>query len=137
MVYKTKYFCLLAVFLFFLSGCADSGTAKQKPAADSQLTDQEAPAAVYTYSTADGKSKKVKKTGSQKKAKSQKKKSYKAPGFAGSAFHAELAQGDGNVLLDLSAAKDGYVAIAAWSPARLKFQVTKGESTYTYDIASD
>ena len=137
MVYKTKYFCLLAAFLLFLGGCAHSRTDEQETAVSSQLTDQEAPAAVYTYSTADGKGKKIEKTKSQKKTKSKKKKSYKAPGFAGSAFHAELAQGDGNVLLDLSATKDGYVAIAAWSPARLKFQVTKGESTYTYDIASD
>lgn len=62
---------------------------------------------------------------------------YKAPKFAGSSFHAENAQGDGNVLLDLSGAAQGYVAVAAWSPARLKFQVIKEDSTYTYDIYSD
>lgn len=137
MVHKTKYLCLLAALLLSLSGCAGNGTGEKETASASELRDQEAPAAVYTYSTSDGKSKKVKKTDSKKTAKSKKKKSYKAPGFAGSAFHAELAQGDGNVLLDLSASQDGYVAVAAWSPARLKFQVAKGESTYTYDIASD
>ena len=62
---------------------------------------------------------------------------YKAPKFAGSSFLAENAQGDGNVLLDLSGAAQGYVAVAAWSPARLKFQVIKEDSTYTYDIYSD
>lgn len=62
---------------------------------------------------------------------------YKAPKFADAVFHAEYAHGNGNVLLDLSGSSQGYAAIAAWSPARLKFQVIKGDSTYTYDIMSD
>ena len=73
MVYKTKYFCLLAALLLFLGGCAHSRTDGQETAVSSQLTDQEAPAAVYTYSTADGKGKKIEKTKSQKKTKSKKK----------------------------------------------------------------
>lgn len=76
-----------------------------------------------------------KKTSADSSAK--KKKPYKAPAFADAVFHPEAAQGDGNVLLDLSGSSQGYVAIEAWSPARLKFQVIMGESTYTYDIPSD
>lgn len=63
--------------------------------------------------------------------------SYKAPKFKGSTFHADEAVGNGQVAIDLSAASDGYVAIAGTSSKRLKFQVIKGAETYTYDISSD
>lgn len=62
---------------------------------------------------------------------------YQAPEFAGSFFHADLAEGDGNVQLDLSAVSQGYVAVSAKADSRLKFQVIKGDVTYTYNMASD
>ena len=64
-------------------------------------------------------------------------KPYQAPEFAGSSFHADLAEGDQNVQIDLSAVNLGYVAVSAKADARLKFQVIKGDTTYTYNIASD
>lgn len=60
---------------------------------------------------------------------------YQAPAFAGASFHREAAQGENEVLLDLSAVSEGYVAVSAESEVRLKFQVLKEEQTYTYDIA--
>ena len=60
---------------------------------------------------------------------------YEAPPFADAVFH-ETEAVDG-VQLDLSSTADGYVAIAATSESRLKFQVLKDEVTYTYNIASD
>lgn len=62
---------------------------------------------------------------------------YTAPPFAGSAYHPELAEGNGSVGIDLSAVGQGYVAVAAVAENRLKFQVVKDESVYNYDIASD
>ena len=63
--------------------------------------------------------------------------SYQAPDFADSQFHSELAEGNDQVKLDLSAVNQGYVAVSAQSDKRLKFQVILGEAVYNYDIASD
>ena len=62
---------------------------------------------------------------------------YQAPPFADSAYHADAAQGNDQVKLDLSATSDGYAAVSAQSSSRLKFQVLKDDMTYTYDISSD
>lgn len=62
---------------------------------------------------------------------------YAAPAFAGSEFHSEQAQGDGGALIDLSATAQGYVGVSASREGKLKFQVLKGESTYTYDLSGD
>lgn len=62
---------------------------------------------------------------------------YEAPEFADSSFHADLAEGDQNVQIDFSALSQGYVAVSAKADARLKFQVIKGDYTYTYNISSD
>ncbi len=63
--------------------------------------------------------------------------SYQAPKFRGSAFHADKAEGDGSLMIDLSAVKHGYVAVSAVSDVRLKFQVIKDDITYNYDVASN
>jgi hypothetical protein len=62
---------------------------------------------------------------------------YAMPAFAGSAFHADAAAGENGVLLDLSAAAQGYVAVSAQNDRRLKFRVLFGDTTYTYDLPSD
>ena len=62
---------------------------------------------------------------------------YDAPPFADAVFHAELAEGTESVQMDLSALELGYVAVSATSEKRMKFQVIQGETTYTYDLASD
>ena len=60
--------------------------------------------------------------------------SFEPPEMKMSSFHEDEAE-DG--LIDLSRTSDGYVAVSATSDVRLKFQVIKGDLTYTYDIASD
>ena len=55
--------------------------------------------------------------------------------FADAQFH-ETEAVDG-VKLDLSATAEGYVAVSAISDSRLKFQVLKDDTTYTYNMASD
>lgn len=54
-------------------------------------------------------------------------KHYKAPAFKDSAFHENKAQGQGGVLLDLSQASKGYVALSVESDSRIKFQICKGK----------
>ncbi len=63
--------------------------------------------------------------------------SYRAPAFASSSFHADQATGNGQVLLDLSATSEGYVAVSGMSDKRLKCQIFFGETTYTYDLPGD
>lgn len=58
-------------------------------------------------------------------------------GCADASFHADQAQGNEQVKLDLSATEYGYVAVLAYSGVRLKFQVIKGEVTYNYDMSGD
>ena len=62
---------------------------------------------------------------------------YQAPPLASAEFHADQANSENGVQLDLSALDEGYVAVAATSEKRLKFQVKKDDLTYTYDLASD
>lgn len=64
-------------------------------------------------------------------------KPYVAPKISETVFHREEAQGENGVLMDLSAVAEGYVAVSAQSEVRLKFQVLKDESTYTYDLPGD
>ena len=75
--------------------------------------------------------------GSSGKKASKKEAHYKAPKFKGSSFNEDEAQEGNGAAIDLSSAEQGYVAVSANSGSRLKFQVIKGDETYTYDIDSD
>lgn len=61
---------------------------------------------------------------------------YQAPPFADAVFHADTPTVDG-VQIDVSSVAEGYVAVAATSSMRLKFQVIKDDVTYTYNIEND
>lgn len=62
---------------------------------------------------------------------------YKAPELFESVFHKDEARGENGVLVDLSAVSDGYFGVCGESSGRLKCQVLKDDSTYTYDMHSD
>ena len=62
---------------------------------------------------------------------------YQAPEFADSAFHAEHAQGNGQVKLDLEHTSEGYIGVSGESDTRLKLQVFMGETEYRYDVPAD
>lgn len=62
---------------------------------------------------------------------------YQAPAFADSSFHAELAEGNENVKLDLSSVSLGYVGLSVKAGSRVKMQVTKDGQKYNYDVPSD
>lgn len=59
---------------------------------------------------------------------------YKVPKFRDSIFDEGSAQGNNEVKVDLSSVSQGYIALVANSDARLKLQIIKEDSTYTYDV---
>ena len=54
-----------------------------------------------------------------------------------SEFHADRASGNGRAQIDVSSTSQGYIAVSASSDKRLKFQVIKGDITYTYDLPNN
>ena len=62
---------------------------------------------------------------------------WEGPAFQDAVFHPDAAYVDGNVRLDLSCTYEGYMAVSVYAQNRLKCQVLKDETTYTYDIHSD
>lgn len=63
---------------------------------------------------------------------------FSAPGtVALSAFHGDFAEEGNGCAIDTSAVTDGYVGASAQSDSRLKFQVSKGEMSYNYDLPGD
>lgn len=65
---------------------------------------------------------------------------YQAPPFADSVFHADQAEGKGDVLLDLSNVSLGYGGVSVKADSRVKIQITtEGENDpiYTYDVPTD
>lgn len=127
---RTKWICLLLAILLSLAGCgAPSSTDPTKEApvpvqtdpSGEPITDSSTPEA-WPFGP---------------RGNTEPEAMYEVPDFAGSAFHEDLADGNDRVKLDLSAVSDGYIAVAATSEKRLKFQVILPEITYTYDMASD
>ncbi|MBQ2063032.1 MAG: transglutaminase domain-containing protein [Firmicutes bacterium] len=59
------------------------------------------------------------------------------PEFKPSSYHGDRASSNGEAYIDVSSTKKGYVAASAMSDSRLKFQVIKGDETYTYDLDND
>ena len=64
-------------------------------------------------------------------------KPYAAPKITPAQLHRDKAEGQGDVLVDVSAVSEGYVAVSAKSESRLKFQVIFADSTYNYDLPGD
>lgn len=63
---------------------------------------------------------------------------YSQPGSVTlSAFHSEFAQAGNDCAIDTSAVAEGYVGASATSSSRLKFQVSKGDMSYNYDLPGD
>lgn len=54
-----------------------------------------------------------------------------------SAFHAEAAQSSNGTSIDTSCTAAGYVGASATNQQRLKFLITSGQATYSYDLPQD
>ena len=59
---------------------------------------------------------------------------YEIPEMRMASFHADAAEGNGEVLMDLSCVNEGYMALKVETDARVKLQVLKDEETYTYEV---
>ncbi len=62
---------------------------------------------------------------------------YEAPEFRDVAFDEGSAEGNSEVMVDLSHCDDGYFAVYCTCDAKIKLQVFKGDETYTYDVVTD
>lgn len=62
---------------------------------------------------------------------------FEIPPFRDAVFDPGAAETDGAVQADFSGLADGYIAIAAVSDKRLKFQVILGETKINYDLPRD
>jgi hypothetical protein len=113
---QIRYLCLLLALVLCLSGCGGASGTEAAPVGS--IGDDSVPNAGYSTSAA-------------------RFEPYQAPAFADSAFHRDLAEADGDAMIDVSAVSDGYVGVSAQSDTRLKFQVVKDETVYNYDLASD
>ncbi|WP_180326485.1 transglutaminase-like domain-containing protein [Raoultibacter phocaeensis] len=62
---------------------------------------------------------------------------YTLPAVAEASFREEGAVSENGGMIDVSSAEQGYVAASAENGSRLKFQVTKEDTTYNYDLPND
>ena len=62
---------------------------------------------------------------------------YEAPAARYAQFHAEHAQGEDGLLVDLEHMNDGYISVCMTTDSVMKLQVLKDEDTYTYSLNSD
>ena len=118
---QVKSICCSLVALCLLCGCGGANRTQEAFPAEVQVT----PVLEILADEA------VPKAGVQPASAGK----YKSPAFMDAVFHETAAVND--VRLDLSATAEGYVAVAATSDRRLKFQVLKDDLTYTYNIESD
>lgn len=56
--------------------------------------------------------------------------------FQDAVFNADAAEGNEEVLVDLSSASDGYVGLYCTSDSKIKFQVLQGDMTFTYSVVT-
>ena len=59
---------------------------------------------------------------------------YKVPEFRDAVFNEGAAEGNGDVLVDLSSVSQGYVALHCYTDGKIKFQVIKDALTVTYSV---
>ena len=62
---------------------------------------------------------------------------YEVPETKGAVFDEASAEGNSEVLVDLSHQNDGYFGVYCTSDVKIKLQVFKGDETYTYDVTAN
>ncbi len=60
--------------------------------------------------------------------------SYEVPEFRDAEYEESEAEGNSEVMVDLSSADKGYIALVCNSDARIKLQIFKDDEVYTYDV---
>ncbi len=62
---------------------------------------------------------------------------YEVPEFKDAVFDDDSAEGNAEVMVDLSHCDDGYFSLYCTCDAKIKLQVLKDDETYTYDVTTD
>ena len=62
--------------------------------------------------------------------------SYDVPEFRDAVYDEASAEGNDEVLVDLSCVDEGYFALVCTSDAKIKLQVFKDDEVYTYDVVT-
>ena len=65
---------------------------------------------------------------------SDKQTKYEIPEYRDVFFSEDKAEGNDEILMDLSYVNDGYVSVYTNTDVKMKFQVVKGDMTYTYNL---
>lgn len=142
-MHRNRFMGVAMAMLLFLSGCAggDTGSPEGTPLQNAGIQGNSGTTAKPTVTSAPGGSDATSNGGAAesvpKSESATKVRPYEAPAFADAFFHADQAEGDENVQIDLSAVNQGYVAVSATADARLKFRVLKDDYEYVYNMASD
>ena len=63
--------------------------------------------------------------------------SYKVPAFRDAGYDEAAAEGNDEVLVDLSGKDEGYFSLYCTSDVKIKLQVFKEDEVYTYDVVTD
>lgn len=62
--------------------------------------------------------------------------SYEVPEFRDAGYNEEEAEGNAEVLVDLSGKDEGYFSLVCTSDVKIKLQVFKDDEVYTYDVVT-
>ena len=123
---KSVYAVLVVIItVLLLCACSDSGNGGAETgneAAPAKTETEDAPVG----SGQDGEV--------QEDAPEENAGSYEVPEFRDSYFDEYEAEGNEDVLIDLSHCSEGYVSIFCMAEGKIKFQVLKGELTVTYSV---
>lgn len=134
--------CLLLLFLLpvFLTGCSLRAAASMKQETGAGVTaagTPDVPAGERNGGNVGLSSAGGREAASVTGQRPEEGPGYSAPAFMASVFHEDLAEGGNGVLIDFSAASDGYIGVKASASGQLKFQILKDGMTYTYDLKPD
>ena len=127
---------LLAVLLAFsMFACGDSTEADAAPAPQKAISF----GAKKTGSGGEQEGGKTSGAAGDKSAAASsgsKKGTYKIPAFRESVFNPDEAEGNDAAQVDMSHKAEGYVSMRCESDKKVKFQVIKGDITYTYSVVT-
>ncbi len=134
--------CFVSIILLslFIAGCGNPAAPEGSSIPSMESTPSEDTTQVSLvvenpeYEAAPGTSEAAKEAPAGAKADFE---SYQAPPFADSAFHAEHAQGNDKVKIDLDHANQGYIGVSGQSDTGIKLQVFIGEMEYRYNVPAD
>ena len=117
-----------------------SSSEPESEAAAESVPEPVSEASAEPVSEADSKSTTSVGTGNSKNAdltpRPARPQRYQIPEFLDAVFDPSAAQGNSETAVDMSHVSEGYVSMICNSSAKIKFQVLKGDLTYTYSVVT-